>query len=260
MRRIELGLVLLGALTGCRASAVVRAGGSGGSVGGAGGGGGSGVHSGGGAGGGPGSAGRGAGGGGGSVGSSVGGDLGTGGGTSITSQSCTQAANGAPVLRLLTSRELQNTLDDIFPELQGQWTASLPANDLSSYGFDNDASATVGAQLVSGLLDTAQSLATVLVGTPLAQILPCSSSAANHACAETFLNKYGRRLFRRSLKSSEHDQYLAFFDQSLAKSDFKTSLKWMTIGLIQSPNAIYRSEIGVVQGSARKLAPVELVT
>jgi len=260
VRRIELGLVLLGALTGCRASAVVRAGGSGGSVGGAGGGGGSGVHSGGGAGGGPGSAGRGAGGGGGSVGSSVGGDLGTGGGTSITSQSCTQAANGAPVLRLLTSRELQNTLDDIFPELQGQWTASLPANDLSSYGFDNDASATVGAQLVSGLLDTAQSLATVLVGTPLAQILPCSSSAANHACAETFLNKYGRRLFRRSLKSSEHDQYLAFFDQSLAKSDFKTSLKWMTIGLIQSPNAIYRSEIGVVQGSARKLAPVELVT
>jgi hypothetical protein len=267
---------LLGALAGCRASAVIRAGGSGGSNnGGAGGSSGSVVHSGGSGGGGSGSNAGGAGGssggggsfigsgaggsGGSSAGSAAGGDLGSGG-TTTASQSCTQAANGSPVLRLLTNSELQSTLDDIFPEVKGQWTASLPANGLSSYGFDNDASATVGAQLVSGLLDTAQSLATALVGTPLAQLLPCSTSTANHACAETFLNKYGRRLFRRSLKSSEHDQYLAFFDQSLAKSDFKTALKWMTIGLIQSPNAIYRSEIGVVQGSVRKLAPVELAT
>ncbi len=260
MRRIELGLALLGALTGCRASAVIRAGGGGGSAvhsGGSGGG-----SSGGNSGGNSGSNDGGAGGNGGSAGSGAGGDLGSGGGTSSSpdAQSCTQAANGSPVLRLLTNGELQNTLDDIFPEVKGQWTASLPANGLSSYGFDNDAQATVGAQLVSGLLDTAQSLATALVGTPLAQLLPCSASTANHACAETFLNKYGRRLFRRSLTSSEHDQYLAFFDQALAKSDFKTALKWMTVGLIQSPNAIYRSEIGVVQGSVRKLTPVEVAT
>ena len=270
MRRVELGLAVLGALAGCRASATIRAGGSGGAVdhsggeggssGSAGGSGGALVHSGG-SGGGSGGSKGGGGGGGGTVGSGAGGNLGDGGSTQpANSQSCTQAANGSPVLRLLTSSELQKTLDDVFPEVKGQWTASLPANGLSSYGFDNDASATVGAQLVSGLLDTAQSLATALVGTPLAQVLPCSTSTANHACAETFLNKYGRRLFRRSLKSSEHDQYLTFFDQSLAKSDFKTALKWMTIGLIQSPNAIYRSEIGVVQGSARKLAPVEVAT
>jgi hypothetical protein len=268
VKRIELGLLLLGALTGCRASAVIRAGGSGGAdahaggsggAGGAGGSGGAVVH-GGGAGGSAGSfVGSGAGGSAGStVASGAGGDLGSGGATQ--SQSCSQAANGSPVLRLLTNSELQNTLDDIFPEVKGQWTASLPANGLSSYGFDNDAQATVGAQLVSGLLDTAQSLATVLVGTPLGQVLPCSASTANHACAETFLNKYGRRLFRRTLTSSEHDRYLAFFDQALAKSDFKTALKWMTVGLIQSPNAIYRSEIGVAQGSARKLTPVEVAT
>ena len=71
---------------------------------------------------------------------------------------------------------------------------------ISSHGFDNDGSAQVGAQLAGAYVDTALSLATALVGTPLATILPCSTSAtADHACAETFLNKYGRRLFRRPI-------------------------------------------------------------
>lgn len=255
MRWLVPAMALLAAGAGCRASAVVSPGGNaGGATGG-----GSAGHSGGGAGA---KGGSGAGSGGGSGGapaSSTGGNPGSGG-SAPDAQACSQAANGSPVLRLLTSRELQGTLDDIFPEVQGQWTASLPANAVSSYGFDNDAQASVGAQLAGGLLDTALSLATALLGPPLAQVLPCSTSTANHACAETFLNKYGRRLFRRSLRSAEHDQYLAFFDQSLAKSDFKTALKWMTVGLIQSPNAIYRSEIGTVQGSTRKLTPVEVAS
>jgi len=258
---VLLGAALVGVSAGCRASAVVHTDGSGGTVNQSGGSGGSGGTSGGSGGSGGKQSGGSSGNGGSTVGSGAGGVLGTGGTTQPpSSQSCAQAVSGAPVLRLLTNRELQNTLDDIFPEVKGQWTSSLPANGLSSYGFDNDAQATVGAQLVSGLLDTAQALATALVGTPLAKVLPCSANTANHACAETFLNKYGRRLFRRSLKSSEHDQYLAFFDQALAKSDFKTALKWMTIGLIQSPNAIYRSEVGAVQGTVRKLAQVELAT
>ena len=173
---------------------------------------------------------------------------------------CKSPVKGAPVLRLLTNTELQNTLNDIFPEVKGQWSPSLPANGISSYGFDNDSGATASDQLVGGLLDTAQSLATALVGSPLANILPCSATSPNRACAEQFLNKYGRRLFRRTLKSAEHDQYLTFFDAALAKSDFKTALKWMAVGLIQSPNAVYRSEIGTAQGDGRKLSATELAT
>ena len=46
----------------------------------------------------------------------------------------------------------------------------------------------------------------------------------------------------------------------MGKSDFKTALKWMTIGLIQSPNTLYRSEIGAVSGGMRQLSPYEIVT
>ena len=175
---------------------------------------------------------------------------------------CSGPASGRPFLRLLTSSELLNTLNDIFPEVKGQWTATLPANRISSHGFDNDGFAQVGAQQAGDYVDTAKALATALVGTPLATILPCSTSAtADRACAETFLNKYGRRLFRRPITTAEHDRYLAFYDASKAKSDFKTALKWMAVALIQSPNALYRSELGTDSGAGmRQLSPYEVAT
>jgi hypothetical protein len=175
---------------------------------------------------------------------------------------CSAPASGKPSLRLLTGTELQSSLNDIFPEVKGMWTATLPASRISAHGFDNDGSATVGAQLAGAYVDTAKALATALIGTPLATILSCSTGAApDRTCAETFLNKYGRRLFRRPLTTAEHDRYLAFFDASKTKSDFKTALKWMTVALVQSPNALYRSEVGTDSGAGmRQLSPYEVAT
>ena len=47
---------------------------------------------------------------------------------------------------------------------------------------------------------------------------------------------------------------------ALPRSDFKTAIKWITVGLIQSPNAIYRREIGTASGNMRTLTPHELAT
>jgi len=174
---------------------------------------------------------------------------------------CSAPSLGKPSLRLLTGTELQNTLSDVFPEVKGMWTASLPASTISAHGFDNDGSAQVGAQLAGKIRDLGLTVATALVGTPLATILPCSSSTADHACAETFLNKYGPKLFRRPITTAEHDRYLTFFDTSKGKSDFKTALKWMIVGLIQSPNTLYRSEVGTDSGAGmRQLSNYEIAT
>ncbi len=182
------------------------------------------------------------------------------GGASFTLD-CPKANLGSPVERLLTRAELEATLVDIFPEVKGQWQSSLPASTLSGYGFDNDGGAQVGKQLAGALIDTALAVATALTGTPLANILPCSTSAADRTCADTFLTKYGKRLFRRPLTQAERDRYLTFFDASKTKSDFKTALKWMIVGVIQSPNALYRSEIGTDKGDGtRQLTPYEVAT
>lgn len=261
MTRLALRLTALlaaGVIAGCSASDAGPGAGSGGSSSGSGSGGrssGSGGNSG------SGSGGNSSGSGGNSSGS--GGDSGgTGsGGSAAVVLSCNSAALGTPALRLLTRSELQNSLGDVFPEVKSQWTASLPSNTISAVGFDNDQSATVGGQLAGSILDTATSVATAVTGNALSSLLPCSSSSADHACAETFLNKYGQKLFRRPVSSSEHDKYLAFFDASKTKSDFKTALKYMLIAMIQSPNTLYRSEIGTDMGNGtRKLTPYEQIT
>ena len=253
MRQLALGLAiaLVPAALGCTASDAGNGSGSGGSKSGSGG------NQ-------PGSGGTGSGSGGNSAsggsGSGSGGDSGSGGTTVITT-ACSSAALGSPALRLLTRSELQSSLTDAFPEVKGQWTGSLPANTISDSGFDNDQSASVGAQLAGSILDTAKNVATAVTGNALANLLPCASSAGDSKCAETFLAKYGQRLFRRPLTTAEHDKYLAFFNASKTKSDFKTALKWMTVALIQSPVTLYRSEIGTDKGDGtRALGPYEMAT
>ena len=175
---------------------------------------------------------------------------------------CAAPKAGSPVLRLLTRNELELTLADVFPEVKGKWTNSLPAPMVTkATGFDNESSAQVGGQLASAMLETALSVATAVTGDQLASVLPCASSAGDRACATDFLTRYGRRLFRRALTPAESTRYLTYFDAALAKSDFKTALKWMTVGLIQSPNAVYRHEIGTVQADGtRALTPTEIAT
>ena len=210
---------------------------------------------------GPGSGGNGSGSGTGGTGAG-GADAGTGGGMTPT-VACSSAELGTPQLRLLTATELQNTINSVFPDVAGQWTASLPAATISAAGFDNDDSSTIGAQLAGAILDMGVSVGAAVTGSSLGTVLPCATSATTKAsedsCAQTFLGKYGQRLFRRPLTSDEQTRYLGFFDASLGKSDFKTALKWLTAALIQSPTTLHRSEIGTDQGDGtRTLTPYEV--
>ncbi len=183
------------------------------------------------------------------------------GGSSGFSLDCQAPNNGRPTLRLLTRLELENTLNDVFPMLKGQWSDSLPASVLSEAGFDNDASTTVGTQFATSLLELGKSVGAAVSGDALATLLPCSTTAADRACAETFVNQYGRRLFRRPLTQKERERYLTLFDTAKASGDFKTAIKWLTAGLIQSPNAVYRSELGTDMGNGqRTLTPFEVAS
>ncbi len=180
-------------------------------------------------------------------------------GVSTLSQTCGTSALGRPLLRRLTRGELQNTLDDIFPQVKGKWTVKLPDVE-SGLGLDNDpALLTVGGQVAEQLLDTANNLATALTADDtLPQVLPCASASPDRSCAQTFVTQFGRRLFRRPLTQADQDRYLAYFDAQLAASDFKSALRWLTIGLIQSPHAIYRREVGTVADGTRQLSQYEI--
>jgi hypothetical protein len=189
-----------------------------------------------------------------------------GGGTSGTGGvpgfdlDCAAPQMGAPVLRLMTKNELVATVNDVFPGIQNQWTSTLPASSLSVFGFDNDASVQVSNQFAKALLETAESIANAVTGTAFASLLPCSAAAADQACARDFMNRYGRRLFRRPLDASEQTRFMAAYDSIAPLSDFRTGIKWMTVGLIQSPHAVYRRETGTASGTTRTLTPHEIAT
>jgi len=172
---------------------------------------------------------------------------------------CAASEAGAPVLRRLNRREMENTLRDVFPVLGTAWRSTLSADTVSDAGFDNDSSQLlVSKQTARELADTAESVGTAVAG-GAGQLLPCNTPDA--ACVGQFLDGVGRRLFRRPLSDAERSSYLGFFDTAFAAtSDFATSIGWLTRGLIESPAFVYRREIGAAQGAARQLDQYEIAT
>jgi hypothetical protein len=150
----------------------------------------------------------------------------------------------SPTLRRLTLTQYQNSVHDLlgvdpdtsslspippFNGLQaiGASTVSLPEVDIEV--FENQADA-LSAQLFA---DT----------TARQKLTGCD--AAQAACAQGFVVKFGRRVFRRPLSDDERTRYLAL----LAKATEMTGDGWLglrviTSALLQSPNFLYRDELG----------------
>lgn len=199
---------------------------------------------------------------GGSGGSAAGGD--PGGRPHVDPLACRAPGVGAPRLRLLGREDIERTLQDIFPEVRGRWQNALPANTVSIHGYDNDADAVAGRQWAAGMLATAESLADAVTGDALGDVLPCARGGAPAdapACAGEFVDRYGARLFRRALTGAERARYLDFFAAARARTDFRVALRYTLIGLVQSPHAVYRSELGEPgPGGQRTLTDDEIAT
>jgi len=168
--------------------------------------------------------------------------------TGWTSQ-CASAEMGAPSLRRLTRRELEQTLRDIFPSLGAAWASSLSADSIGSSGFDNDNELlVVSKQAVREIASTAESVGDNLAAAQ-ASLLPCPAGT-EAACAGQFLDAQGRRLFRRPLRADERTSFLAFWNTAFtATGNFGQSIGWLARALIESPEFIYRREVGTVNGA-----------
>ncbi len=194
-------------------------------------------------------------------GTSNGGVGGTGGVAGDPLSVCGESKVGAPRLRRLSRDEVLNTLADVFPEAKGAWTIKLSADPISSHGFDNDATLLLVSNQVARELDNAGKAAGEAVsGAALPNLLPCASSAPDAACAGQFLDKFGKRLFRRALTADERTKYLALFTQASTAKGFPAGIAWLTRALVQSPHAVYRHEIGTPQDGVYQLSPSELAT
>jgi hypothetical protein len=165
---------------------------------------------------------------------------------------CDTSQPGAPILRRLTRQELENSIGDVFPEIAGDWGGvQLGPDPNSNLGFANDATVLlVGDSVAEKILATAEDVARLVTDdTRLPQLLPCSQIAKDAACAATFIGQYGPRLFRRPLTADEQASYAAYHASVAGRSTFALGIKWTLVAMMQSPHAVYRSELGDAKAS-----------
>jgi hypothetical protein len=170
---------------------------------------------------------------------------------------------GYRVLRRLTGEEIETTVRVVFGLDKMQFSGfALPPDPASLEGFTNNVDRlSVGSDYARGSAEGARKVATLVSSDPLlTRLLPCAT-AGGPPCAETFVTTFGARLYRRPLTPGERSRYLALYEKVARQADFKTFVYWATLTLIQSPNVIYRSELGEPDGSGRfRLSQYEIAS
>ncbi|HZH04924.1 MAG TPA: DUF1592 domain-containing protein [Myxococcaceae bacterium] len=168
--------------------------------------------------------------------------------------SFTPSGAGPLPFRRLNRIEYTNTLRDLLKEFDVD--ASIAAGSLPS-----DAKASSGF-LVGGSVDTndASRLMEVaeLVGSRVADRLTerptCDSVAlGEEACARKFIERFGRRAYRRPLETGEVDELQAHYTQVRAELTLghAEALQVLFQAMLQSPNFLYRWELGPTTALAR---------
>ena len=140
---------------------------------------------------------------------------------------------------------------------------TLPPDPAAANGFTNNTDRLgVAEDHARGLADMARQVATLATSDAnLARLLPCAAQATD-ACAATFLDGLGQRLYRRPLTAAERGRYTALLTKiRAARGDFKSWVYWSLTAMLQSPNMLYRSEMGDPAGAGTyKLSQYEIAT
>jgi hypothetical protein len=173
---------------------------------------------------------------------------------------CAQSKLAPPMLRRLTRAEIQNSILAVFPQIAATYDGvKLGPDPLSSLKFTNDASVlVVGDETAKEILKTAKDVGELVTASSmLPTVLPCASGAADQTCATTFINTFGPQLYRRALTDDERNELVTYYASVAGRSNFAMGIKWTLISMLQSPEFLYRSEIGDPSG---QLAPDEIAS
>lgn len=179
------------------------------------------------------------------------------------------APEGAPAaraLRQLTRHEYQNTVNDIF-NLNLTLTTNFP-QESRVHGFTNNADTNF---VTSRHLDVFYAAAAKVATEVTKQEnfrdaiwdngLGCGS---NTQCLDTFIDVFGKRIFRRPLTAEEKANYRVFFEDGITdfnhSDHFRTAIKQGVVALLMSPHFLYRSEMGVKQGDTYQLDQWEIAS
>ena len=165
-------------------------------------------------------------------------------------------------LRMLTNREYANTINDLLGRNDGFEIINTFEADTRIAGYDNNvdgSTATIGR--IDGYWAAAEKIADSQSN--ITQLLNCGQQQQNptqddvRRCADTFIPRFGEKVFRRPLTNDEVTAYKEVFNLASTREDgFKYALQ----AFLSSPNFLYRSEIGAANNGNFKLTAYEIAS
>jgi Protein of unknown function (DUF1592)/Protein of unknown function (DUF1588)/Protein of unknown function (DUF1595)/Protein of unknown function (DUF1587)/Protein of unknown function (DUF1585) len=189
---------------------------------------------------------------------------GTGGAIGVSgnvSTACVTPNVGDAPLRRLTSREYDNAVGDLLGDTTKPAVTDFPEDSRVGI-FDNTASAQdVPSLLAEKYLDTAAALAG---GADVAKLVGCDLTGGGaSACVSGFIQRFGRRAYRRPLAAEEVTSLQAIWSSTTAASDAQMGIRGVIAAVLASPHFLFRPEFGAEAssiGGAKKASAFELAS
>jgi hypothetical protein len=172
--------------------------------------------------------------------------------TGVGQQQPTEPLGVEPRLVRLSHAQYQSTLQDLFG-IDDNVAAALAPDSLNGFVFSTSNDLRVDARLGPQYRQVAEELAERAVSEEAIfdRIVTCDTNQAS--CADTFIQSFGERAFRRPLTSDELATFKALFTQGgdLVDSgdDFRDGVQVTLEAMLQSPQLLYRTELSSQAGS-----------
>ncbi len=150
---------------------------------------------------------------------------------------------GPSPIRRMTRFEYDRTVFDLLGDDTSP--ASGFGAEEEKLGFNNNAAELITSQaLVEQYMLAAEGVSERATD-PIGKNLPCDPVAGEDACADAFIESFGRRAFRRPLTEAEHGLLRASYDFGRAEADFRLGIRTVIETALSSPAFLYRIEYGV---------------
>ena len=160
---------------------------------------------------------------------------------------CSKTQVASAPLRRLTREQYDNTIRDLL-SIEGHPSLALAADEKLAAFYSNSISP-VSRLSVEQYRDSAEDLAAAAVKSGLDELVGCTGAEQNAACADKFIQDFGRRVFRRPLTAEEAARYRGLFEANLARG-FGEGIRVVLQTLLQSPNFVYHLELAPAPAGA----------
>ena len=163
-------------------------------------------------------------------------------------------------MQRLTVAQYQNSVTDVLGEGLTMPEILEPDTTLNGFVSIGASRTTISPRGVESYEEAAYELAAQALSPERRDsIVTCSGLEAG--CTETFVRDVGRRLWRRPLTEAEVVRWVDVADNAASTlGDFYAGLEFALAGFLQSPNFLFRVELGEPDGDTRRYTDYEMAS